>query len=198
MKRYSASLGCLAGFVLLASVAPAQSGQRLELTSSPGETIVLEPYAPNILRVTISKEAAAAKAGPGYGFVAKPDAAGWSANQTDYEDVYKSDRMVVTVHRPHPNPNAKPGNLPETAKYFSGSAPWAGINFNTSDGKQFLEIRYWEQADYNQKDGTAPLAHDFRPTDPKSFVVGASFTSPDDEHYYGLGQNQEGLDRKSV
>jgi len=193
MKRYSASLGFLAGLVLLASVAPAQNGQRLELTSSPGETIVLEPYAPNVLRVTISKDAAAAKAGPGYGYVAKPDAAGWSANQTDSEDVYKSDRMVVTVHRPHPNPNAKPGNLPETAKYFSGSAPWAGIVFKTPDGKQLLEMRYWEQADYNQKDGTAPLAHDFRPSDPPSFTVGASFTSPDDEHYYGLGQNHEGF-----
>jgi len=193
MKRYTPSLGLAAGLALLTSFAPAQNGQRLELTDSPGETIVLEPYAPNIVRVTLSKDAAAAKAGPGYGFVAKPDAKGWTANQSGQEDTYKSDRMAVTVRRPHLNPNAKPGNLPETAKYFSGSAPWANLVFKTPDGRQFLEMRGWEQAEYNQKDGTAPLAHDFRPSDPPSFVVGASFTSPDDEHYYGLGQNHEGF-----
>ncbi|KAA6464972.1 glycoside hydrolase family 31 protein [Acidobacteria bacterium AB60] len=193
MKRYTAPLGFLAGLALFASVAEAQNGQRLELTDSPGETIVLEPYAPNILRVSISKDAAAAKGAPGYGFAAMPDGAGWSSSQAGGEDIYKSDRMVVTVHRSHPNPNAKPGNLPETAKYFSGSAPWTDLVFKTTDGKQFLEMSGWDQADYNQKDGTAPLVHDFRPTDPPSFTVGATFVSPDDEHYYGLGQNQEGF-----
>src|SRR6266567_5148575 len=191
MKRYSAALGLFAGFALFASHAPAQSSSRLELTS-PGETIVLEPYAPNILRVTISKDATAANAGPGYGFVAKPDAAGWSANQTDSEDVYKSDRMVVTVHRPHPNPGGHRGNLPKTAKYFSGSAPWASVIVKTPDGKQLLEMRGWDQAEYNHKDGTATLATEFQKSDPPSYIVGASFTSPDDEHYYGLGQNHEG------
>jgi alpha-D-xyloside xylohydrolase len=51
----------------------------------------------------------------------------------------------------------------------------------------------WEQADYNHKDGTADLALDRRPTDPPSYTVGANFVSPDDEHYYGLGQNHEGF-----
>src|SRR5260370_1505839 len=105
MKRYSAALGLVAGFALLPFHSLAQSGQRLELTS-PGETIVLEPYAPNILRVTLSKDAVAAKAGPGFGFVAKPNAAGWSANQSDSQDVYKSDRVVFAAHRPHPDPDA--------------------------------------------------------------------------------------------
>jgi alpha-D-xyloside xylohydrolase len=192
MKRYTTALCIFAGFAFLASFAPAQNGSRLELTS-PGETIVLEPYAPNILRVTISKDAAAAKAAPGYGFIAKPDPAGWTANQSDSEDVYKSDRLVVTIHRPHPNPGGHQGNLPETAKYFSGSAPWANIVFKTPDGKQLLEMRGWDQADYNQKDGTATVAKEFQKTDPPMYTVGASFTSPDDEHYYGLGQNHEGF-----
>src|ERR1700674_2860180 len=105
MKRYAVPLGLLAGVALIALQTSAQSALRLELTS-PGETIVLEPYAPNIIRVTLSKDAAAAKAAPGYGFVAKPDAAGWTAEQSDAQDTYKSDRMVVTVHRPHPDPTA--------------------------------------------------------------------------------------------
>src|SRR5260370_36207456 len=142
MKRYSAALGLVAGFALLPFHSLAQSGQRLELTS-PGETIVLEPYAPNILRVTLSKDAVAAKAGPGFGFVAKPNAAGWSANQSDSEDVYKSDRMLVAVHRPHPDPNAG-----KRAKYhsdidhlFSGSAPWAKGVVKTPDCKQLLDMQ---------------------------------------------------------
>ncbi len=191
MKRYSAVPGLLALLALISSGAQAQNPQSLVLTS-PGETIVLEPYAPNILRVTLSKDAKAATAAPGYGIVATPVATGWTANQSDAEDVYKSGRMTVTVHRPHPNPGHQ-GKMPETAKYFSGSAPWANIVFKTPDGTQLLEMRGWDQADYNQKDGTAYLAHDFRPTDPPMFTVGATFASPDDEHYYGLGQNHEGF-----
>lgn len=196
MKTSSAVLGLFAGFSLVTAGAGAQSAtQRMELTS-PGETIVLEPYAPNIIRVTISKDAAAAKAAPGYGVIGKPDAAGWTGHEAEAQDVYQSDRLIVTVNHPHPHPGAKP-NLPETAKYFSGSAPWAHVSVRTTDGKQLVDMTGWEQAEYNQKDGTAPLAHDFRPSDPPSFVVGASFASPADEHYYGLGQNQEGyLDQR--
>ena len=43
-----------------------------------GRTIALEPYAPNILRVSMSIDRAAATAAPGYGFVAKPSAEGWT------------------------------------------------------------------------------------------------------------------------
>jgi alpha-D-xyloside xylohydrolase len=49
----------------------------------------------------------------------------------------------------------------------------------------------------NHKDGNAAVLYDRRPSDPPFFQVGASFHSPADEHYYGLGQNQEGyLDRR--
>src|SRR5262249_24248222 len=53
------------------------SQQRLELDRK-GQTIVLEPYAPNILRVTLSLQREPALAKPGYGFVGSPDAAGWN------------------------------------------------------------------------------------------------------------------------
>jgi alpha-D-xyloside xylohydrolase len=44
----------------------------------------------------------------------------------------------------------------------------------------------------NYKDGNAAVLNDRRPSDPAFYQVGANFASPDDEHYYGLGQNQEG------
>ena len=67
--------------------------------------ISLEPYAPNILRVTMSTDRAAATALPGYGFVAQPSAEGWT-HERDAEgyDVYRSARMVVRL---------APGDLPK-------------------------------------------------------------------------------------
>jgi alpha-D-xyloside xylohydrolase len=193
MKSYSAVVASVAAFLLMSAGSSAQtSPQRLELTGG-GETIVLEPYAPNILRVTLSMDDAAAKAGPGYGILAGPDAAGWSADLSPAQEVYKSDRMVAVVHRPKGGPPKELFGTTGTAKFFRGSAPWAHIVLWTPDGKKLLEMNGWDQAAYNHKDGTASIAHDFRPSDPPSFVVGATFASPDDEHYYGLGQNHEGF-----
>jgi alpha-D-xyloside xylohydrolase len=45
----------------------------------------------------------------------------------------------------------------------------------------------------NYKDGNAAVLNDKRPSDPPFFQVGANFVSPDDEHYYGLGQYHEGF-----
>src|SRR5579875_1000198 len=46
-----------------------------------GNTVTVEPYAPNILRITLSIDKAQAKAAPGFGFIAKPAQTGWSHNQ---------------------------------------------------------------------------------------------------------------------
>lgn len=44
----------------------------------------------------------------------------------------------------------------------------------------------------NDKGGNRQLNNDRRQDDQPFYRVGATFGSPDDEHYYGLGQNQEG------
>jgi alpha-D-xyloside xylohydrolase len=194
MKEFKAVFALIAGFLLTATgTTLAQSSTRhLELDRT-GETIVLEPYAPNILRVTLSLQRNPALAAPGYGFVATPDGKGWSASQTVDADVYKSARIVVTVDRDRPAGPPPLHTMVDIAKYFNGSTPGAHITFRTPDGKKLLELTGWSQAVPNHKDGTAALASDRRPTDPPFYVVGATFASPDDEHYYGLGQNQEGF-----
>jgi alpha-D-xyloside xylohydrolase len=184
MHRFSV-VAVLSGLLLTITSAQAQN-QKLELDYK-AETVVLEPYAANILRVTISLNHDPAVAGPGYGFVANPDADGWSASKTDRTDIYKSSRIVATVDRPQNNP------ADDTSSYFIGSTPGGGITFSTPEGKKLLEMTGWTQAIPNQKDGTAEILHDRRETDPPFFTVGAAFASPDDEHYYGLGQNQEGF-----
>ena len=161
--------------------------------SREGQTIVLEPYAPNILRVTLSLKREPALAPPGYGLVAAPAASGWSASQTALADVYRSARIVATVDRDLPPSKPPVQTQISIHKYFNGSAPDAHITLRTPEVQTLLELTGWFQSVPNHKDGTADVARDRRPTDPEFYVVGATFASPDDEHYYGLGQNHEGF-----
>jgi len=189
--RNRIALIMVAGGTITAGCALAQS-PLLQL-NRPGQTIALESYAPNIIRVTLSLNPKAALAAPGYGFIATPLAAGWKTGQTTDADVFQSERMVVSVEKDHP-PIRQP--LPteiDIAKFFNGSTPGAHITFSTPEGKKLLELTGWSQSIANHKDGDAQLAHERRPQDPPSWVVGATFASPNDEHYYGLGQNHEGF-----
>ncbi len=186
LRKYFSAL-CL--LLPLAFVAHAQT-QQIVLERG-GSTIVLEPYAPNILRVTLSWIKASAIAAPGYGFDAAPSATGWEHRQNAEGDLYQSDRMVVTVAADHPG--KRTATQQDIAKYFNGSAPPAHITFRTPGGKMLLDMQGWSMSVPNHKDGTADVLYDRRASDAPFFQVGATFASPDDEHYYGLGQNQEGF-----
>ena len=156
-----------------------------------GQTIVVEPYAPNVVRVTLSTIAREAAAGPGYGFVAKPQLAGWKyATGSDGADVYASERIVVTIPPSYPR-NSKE-KLPDTANFFSGSVAGARISFALPDGSPLTAMDGWQMAELNQKDDTLKNARGIKAEDLPLYTVGASFRATDDEHYYGLGQNQEG------
>jgi alpha-D-xyloside xylohydrolase len=156
-----------------------------------GSTIALEPYAANIIRVTLSVNKDQSVAAPGYGFTASPATEGWSQRQGEGGDVYRSARMIVTVEENHPSkPTATQIDI---GKFFSGSNPGASISFRTADGKTLLRMTHWWMSVPNHKDGNATVLYDKRPSDSSFYQVGATFASPDDEHYYGLGQNQEGF-----
>jgi alpha-D-xyloside xylohydrolase len=193
MQRFTSVTAFLASVALSAALVPAQSpGQRLEIDRK-GQTVVLEPYAENILRVTLSLRREPALAGPGYGVVAAPASSGWTASETAQADVFQSSRMVATVDKDLPPAHPPVQTEIDISKYFNGSTPGAHITLRTPEGKTLLEMKDWSQAIPNHKDGTASVANDRRPTDPEFYIVGATFASPDDEHYYGLGQNHEGF-----
>jgi len=193
MRKLTIAIPVFAGMIFLNTSASTQtSSQRLQLDRG-GETIVLDPYAANILRVTLSLNPNPALTAPGYGFAASPESAGWSASQSDEADLYSSPRIVASVERNRPSAAPPLQTQVDIGKYFGGSTPGAHITLRTPSGKTLLELTGWQQAVPNQKDGTAELVQDRRFSDPPSFVVGATFASPDDEHYYGLGQNQEGF-----
>jgi alpha-D-xyloside xylohydrolase len=186
MRRIALTGGSLA-LVLAGVKAPAQ---QLDLDRN-GATVVIEPYAPNIVRVSISLDKARAEAPPGYGIIARPDSAGWTANSSTAGDTLRSSRMVVTV--PPQGPAYKPtGTQADIAKFFGGSTPGVNLSIKTPDGGTLLQMRGWEMSIPNHKDGDAGILNDRRPTDDPFYRVGASFAAPSDEHYYGLGQNQEG------
>ena len=179
------------GWALAASFVLLSSGRAQVILDRGGSTIVLEPYAPNIVRVTLSLQKEPALAAPGYGFVAHPSSAGWSQQQDAGGDIYRSPRLVVNVAANHPG---KPmATELDIAKFFNGSAPGAHITISTAAGKKLAEMKGWSMSVPNYKDGNAGVLHDKRSSDAPFYQVGATFVSPDDEHYYGLGQNQEGF-----
>ena len=188
LKRVYLSLGFL---ICVLTALRAHSQQTSLVLARDNSTIALEPYAPNIVRVTLSLAKDQATAPPGFGFVARSSSKGWSHQHTDAADVYRSSRMIVTVdvNRPgHPSLTER-----DIGKFFNGSAPPAHITITTPEGKKLLEMTGWSMSVPNYKDGNAYIEHDRRPSDQPFYQVGATFVSPEDEHYYGLGQNQEGF-----
>jgi len=163
--------------------------------SRAGRTIVLEPYAPNIVRITLSSDKAAALSAPGYGFVATPSMTGWTHEQdANGYDIVRSARMVIHVSPqnqppPHPMPlDAVNEALRE--RYFGGAAHSGPFNdtiaIATAQGKPLLTMRNWSMAP------NAPQPASGQKADPGD-RVSAVFDSPADEHYYGLGQHQQGF-----
>ena len=185
----------LVAFSIFACVAMPMRAQQLNLRRNEA-TVLVEPYAPNIVRVSISLLKLYALAAPGYGFSAKPLSAGWTAEHGTSGDVLRSSRMVVMV-TPEGGKYVPTGTAADIAKFFNGSTPNVGLNIKTPEGATLLQMQGWQMSVPNHKDGNTDILYDRRPTDAPFYQVGASFYSPKGEHYYGLGQNQEGyLDRR--
>jgi alpha-D-xyloside xylohydrolase len=173
-------------------LAPLQAQRGPVVMDHDGSTVTFESYAPNILRVTLSMQHDPAVAAPGYGFVAKPDSDGWTHTTDEHGDAYRSSRLMVTLDASHHGgkPSATQSDI---AKFFTGSTPGAHIRVTTPEGATLVDMVGWQQSVPNHKDGNADILYDKRPTDEPFFQVGATFVSPPDEHYYGLGQDQHGF-----
>lgn len=188
-------MGTVMVAVVMAMALSSAGGQQLTLRRGDA-TVVVQPYAPNVVRVTLSLLKGRALAPPGYGITAQPQGQGWSVQRRPDGDVLRSARMVVTV-----SPRAKPyhatGQAAEIPRYFIGSNPWVGVKVTTPDGKTLLDMQNWQMSVPNNKEGNRGVLNDRRPGDDPFYQVGAGFAAPSDEHDYGLGQNQLGfLDRR--
>ncbi len=194
-EPWARQLGWLMGAAAVVLAFRGAGAQQLTLRRDDA-TVVVQPYAPNVVRVTLSLLKDRALSAPGYGILAQPQGQGWTVQRGSDGDVLRSSRLVVTVSppsKPHPH-HARAGEIP---RYFLGSTPWVGIKVQTPDGKTLLEMRNWQMSAPNHKDGNRGVLEDRRPGDDPFYQVGAGFAAPGDEHYYGLGQNQMGfLDRR--
>ncbi|WP_159761298.1 glycoside hydrolase family 31 protein [Sphingomonas sp. 8AM] len=169
----AALVGGLAVFAIPAIAAP------LATVDRNGALVAIEPYAPNIIRVTIALDRVLADASPGEGPNASADAAGWRHRSDATGDVFASAAMIVTVKSQH-----WPGAPSQMQRYFAPSLPPVSITFADGRGRMLTEMKGWERAPHTV-------------TGEQTFKVGASFSVQPGEHFYGLGQNQEGkLDLK--
>lgn len=168
--------GLLAATALgLAGLASSVSAAPMATVDRYGSFVSVEPYAPNIVRVTIATERERSAADPGYGFVARADAAGWSHRQDASGDVFASPTLSVAVAA-----GDRPKPPTQMERYFAPALPPVAIAIRGADGRPIVEMTGWEMAPHTVNSE-------------KTFRVGASFSADPGEHFYGLGQNQEGI-----
>jgi alpha-D-xyloside xylohydrolase len=181
-----------------ATSAGAQDRKDKFILSRENRTIVLEPYGPRIVRITLSTSEPAALSAPGYGIVGTPSMTGWTHSQdSEGYDVIRSGELVVRVA---PGNLAPPRHLPLDSInqklrdiYFPPGNRRGGpsndtITVATPAGRSLLTMWRWSMF---------PNHADAKPEDGKKvdalYRVSANFDSPTDEHYYGLGQQQHGF-----
>lgn len=185
----------------VASIVAAQDTSSQFVLARDARTIAVEPYGPGIVRITMSAGKDAAMAKPGYGFIATPTMTGWS-HQKDAEgfDVIRSVDLVVRVAPDNlPNPHAMPlDKLNEELRsrvfygYDNGNGRFNDqIAITTGAGEPLLRIWRWSMKK-NPPEKDAKQLPGTRTNDP-GYHVSATFNSPQDEHYYGLGQQQDGF-----
>ena len=174
-RRSSGCLGSPVWGLVLALSGNCALAAPLALLDRGGSQVSIESYAPNIVRITLSLDKDLALAPPGYGLIAAADNTGWQHRTAASSDEFSSAVMSVAV-------NAQPGRgVPsQMERYFAPSLPAVSLTVSKPDGEPLLRMSGWEMAPHTVNGE-------------KTFRVGATFQSPADEHYYGLGQNQEGI-----
>ena len=185
-------------FIFSSVAAEAQSSPQAFVLQRKGRTLSIEPYGPNIVRITLSTSESAALEHPGYGFIAPPSDSGWNHTQDSGYDIIRSGRLEVRVARgdQHPIPHLPFDSVNQQLRdiYFPPGDhrhdPFDDtITVTTASGKQLLTMWRWSMFP-NQPDKSPGM------TDEKTdlgYHVSATFDSPSGENYYGLGQQQQGI-----
>jgi alpha-D-xyloside xylohydrolase len=166
--------GTFLALALIAGLALA-GANRAETIDRNGASVSIEAYAPNIVRVTLSTRRADAEAAPGYGVLARASASGFVHTTDAAGDRFRSPRLDVEVA-----PATPPFSPPPLPKDFLLPPPPVRLKIADGAGVTLLDMTGWEMAPHTVMGE-------------KTFRIGATFASPDDEHDYGLGQNQEGI-----
>ena len=181
---------------LFAVAAGAQEAANRFVLQRENRTIVLEPYGPNVIRVTLTREESAALAPAGFGITGTPSATGWSHEKdASGNDVIRSARLVVNiapqnVPQPHPMPLDELNQALRNRYFYGGDSGSSSYNdrisISTAAGKPLTTMRRWSMTPTESGDLHSAGKGD------AGYRISATFDSPQDEHYYGLGQQQQG------
>ena len=134
----------------------------------------VEAYGPNVVHVIIAADKAEALKGPGYGILADhADHTAFRHSSGPDGDTFASPSLSLEV-APAPPPHV-PGM---SEKYFAPQLAPVALRVRNATGQTILDMAGWDMAPTTV-------------SGEKTYQVGASFTAPVDEHYYGMGQNQE-------
>ena len=161
----------LAAAMLLSAAAQAAP---LATLDRYGAWVSVEAYGANALRITIAADKDEALKAPGYGLL--PEAADKGAFQQSGGadgDIFTSPAMSLLVSAA-PAPHV-PGTM---EKYFAPQLPPVRLQVKNARGEMVLDMTGWSMAPH-------------KVNGEHTYEVGAYFTAPEDEHYYGMGQNQQ-------
>jgi alpha-D-xyloside xylohydrolase len=143
--------------------------------SRNGAYVAVESYAPNIVRITIATHRGTAAAPPGYGFIASAQPHGFVHAQGAGGDDFRSRALQVHVDAP-----PLPATPSAAERYFAPALPPVALEIKTASGESVLAMTGWQMAPHTVNGE-------------RTFQVGAVFSAPPGEHFYGLGQNQDGI-----
>jgi len=166
----------LAALAAALAFTPAAFAAPLATLDRNGAWIAIEAYGPNIVHVTIAADKDEVLKGPGYGILPKAsDNTGFRHSSGGDGDTFASGGMTLRV-----NPAPAPRVPSQGEKYFAPSLASVGLQVKNARGEQVLSMTGWEMSPHTV-------------SGEKTYQVGASFAAGRDEHYYGMGQNQESL-----
>jgi alpha-D-xyloside xylohydrolase len=177
------STGPLLRVAVASALAAMAAGAAANATAAPiatldrnGAWVSVEAYGPNVIHVTIAADKAEALKDAGYGILAKGQDNGTFRHTAAQDgDTFTSNGLTL-----HVNAAPAPHVPSQGEKYFAPSLAPVALQVKNAQGQQVLNMTGWEMAPHT-------VAGE------KTYQVGASFTAPADEHYYGMGQNQESL-----
>ena len=169
--------GLLAGFVsALAIMAVGAQAAPISTLDRNGAWVSVEAYGPNVIHVTIAADKDLVLAPAGYGILGDhADNGAFKQTSDSNGDTFSSGALSLHVNAAPP-----PHTPSQGEKYFAPSLAPVGLQVKNAKGDLVLTMNGWEMAPH-EVNGE------------QTYQVGATFAAPADEHYYGMGQNQEGI-----
>lgn len=165
-----------AGVLGLASAVAAHAAPIATLDRN-GAWVSVEAYGANVVRITIAADESEALKAPGYGILS--DHANNATFRTTGDargDTFASSALSLHINA------APPPHVPGKAEaYFAPKLAPVELQVTDAKGKLLVNMTTWEMSPHE-----VGGEH--------TYQVGASFIAPADEHYYGMGQNQESTD----